>query len=172
MKKLFILIFAALILLSACNLPAVASTPTKSPAPTKTRIPSTMTPLAPTPTSLPSLKGRFGDQQLILDQLIVQGKDIAIPGDIQATLTLGSDGKVTGKGGCNSYFSTYESTFPGSVKFAAIGATKMFCRDKMEVESGLFQVLAKVERYSVENTRLILQSNDGQYLARFDVAVK
>ncbi len=129
-------------------------------------------PQPPSPTSLPGLIDRFGDQQLILDKLVVQGNEIAIPATISASITFAKDGKASGSGGCNRFFGNFESAAPGQVKFGPIGATKMYCQDKMMVEDGLFQALQKVTRYTVDNIRLILQSEDGQYMARFYVPVK
>lgn len=168
MKIRLTLALAALLMLSACNLVPAASPlpPTAKPLlPTATRIPLTATPL-------PGLVERFGERQIILDRLVVQGAEVAIPAGVEASILFSSQGRASGSGGCNRYSGGFENPAPGQVKFAALISTKMYCQEKMTVESGLFQVLAKVTRYRVENIRLILESEDGQYLARFHDLVK
>lgn len=147
MTKLAVLLSAALILLGACQ-------------------------NAPAATPLPKLPELFSGQELTLVKLVVQGKEIPIPAAITATITFASDGKISGSGGCNRYFGGFESPTPGRVTFSAIGSTKMYCQDKMAVEDGLFQTLAKTAIYRLDNARLVLESADGQYAASFSAPGK
>lgn len=170
MKNRLVLALAALLMLGACNLVPAASPP---PPTAKPLLPTaTIPPTATRITPLPGLVERFGERQIILDRLVVQGAEIAIPTGVEANILFSKDGKAYGSGGCNRFSGGFENPAPGQVKFSALISTKMYCQEKMAVESGLFQALAKVTRYRVENIRLILESEDGQYLARFHDLVK
>lgn len=167
MKRLILTVSAALLLFSACAILPAAS-PVAQPVVfiTATPLPST-----PTPIALPGLQSRFGGQQLILDKLVVQGNEVSVPSSV-AYINFTADGKVNGKGGCNQFSGSYENPSGGQVKFGPLASTKMYCQETMSVETGFFQALQKVTRYRIDNIRLILESEDGQYLVRLYVPVR
>jgi heat shock protein HslJ len=66
-----------------------------------------------------------------------------------------SDKKVTGNGGCNSFFGTYQYQADGNISFADIGSTKMACPG-LPVENEFFKTLTAVKRYSFKLDTLIL----------------
>lgn len=154
MKNLVDLLLAFVVLLSACStVPGSAS--------------NQPTTIPPTPVTQPGLLEFFSVRRLVLDKLVVQGNPIAVPAGFTAYLNFSQDGKVTGSGGCNRFFGDFTNTTPGQVKFGALGSTKMYCQDRMEIENGLFNALDKVSRYRVDGTRLMLESDDGQYTIEF-----
>jgi heat shock protein HslJ len=83
------------------------------------------------------------------------------------TLTLGADGKATGKTDCDSYFATYQIGSEGIIKFGAIGATKMYCEGSEEAE--FTDELSKVGRYQIDgNGNLMLLYPDQTAVIMFN----
>jgi heat shock protein HslJ len=67
------------------------------------------------------------------------------------------DGKISGSGGCNRYFASVTSPSPGVLHVGPISATKMACLGPVgENEQRYFAALTKVNRYSLEDGRLVL----------------
>lgn len=78
------------------------------------------------------------------------------------TLTLGNDGRATGKTDCNSYFATYAIGTDGVITFSDIGATKMFCEDSQEME--FIGFLTNTSHYTTDiagNLILLLKFDSG-----------
>jgi len=71
-----------------------------------------------------------------------------------------SEGKLTGKAPCNSYFADY-STKAAAISLSEIGATKRFC-DEMDLENAYLSLLSKAEAYSVRGDKLEILSPIGQ----------
>lgn len=98
---------------------------------------------------------------------------IATPGKPEAaspTLRFNiSEKSAAGNGGCNSWFSSYETDDAGAVKFGMIGATKMACNDGREqIESAFFNALRDTDGYRYEpDGKLILRKGKTK-LARFE----
>jgi heat shock protein HslJ len=78
----------------------------------------------------------------------------------------GNDKKVTGNGGCNSFFGTYRLSAGNKISFSDIGSTKMACPD-MDVESQFFQVLSETDNYSVSGDTLNFKKGQIDALAKF-----
>ena len=86
-----------------------------------------------------------GTKWILADQ--VKGK---IP-----TLNVEAD-KITGNGGCNSYFGeVLLDATAGNFSAKNIGSTKMACAD-MSVESNFFSMLSEVNKYVVSGNTLEL----------------
>lgn len=78
-----------------------------------------------------------------------------------------TDNKVTGNGGCNSFFGTYElQADMNRITFSKLGATKMACL-KPTVEDAFFNVLETVDNYTVKNDTLQLNKARMAPLAKF-----
>lgn len=77
------------------------------------------------------------------------------------TLDLTDDGRVIGFAGVNRFFGTYEATPDGTIRFAAIGSTRMF-RDHppglMQQENQYFQTLDEIDGYRLRDEQLVLTS--------------
>lgn len=71
-----------------------------------------------------------------------------------------------GFGGCNRFFGSYEAT-DQSLKFGAMGATRMACPTGMQQEQELFTVLAATTRYEIDGSKLLLFAGE-TLLARFE----
>jgi heat shock protein HslJ len=71
---------------------------------------------------------------------------------------------VSGSGGCNNYFASYESTDDGSVTISGpIGATMMACESGMETEAAYLAALETVATWGLtEEGRLELTYDTGQ----------
>jgi heat shock protein HslJ len=74
------------------------------------------------------------------------------------------DGQVSGSGGCNNYFTAYESTDDGNLTISGpIGATMMFCEGAMDAEVDYFAALETVTGWALtEEGRLELTYDGGQ----------
>lgn len=73
---------------------------------------------------------------------------------------------VSGSGGCNNYFASYESTNDGGLTISGpIGSTMMACEDTMETEAAYFAALETVTNWAINaEGRLELSYSDGQTL--------
>jgi heat shock protein HslJ len=80
-----------------------------------------------------------------------------------ASLLLGADGRASGSGGCNQWFSTYRSSGQ-AISFGQVGSTRMGCDGPVsEQEKTYFDILRAVDRYSLGNARtLTLSTPRGQ----------
>lgn len=79
-------------------------------------------------------------------------------GEVEVTLSFEGE-KISGKSGCNSYFSAYESE-GSKLTFKRIGSTRMMCSD-MEVERQYLALLGKTATYSISAQQLIIRTPDG-----------
>ncbi len=79
------------------------------------------------------------------------------------------DGKVTGSGGCNRFFSSFEVA-GSSIKVGLIGATRMFCHDPpwlMDMESDFFSCLARSSTFMLDVDALTIYDSEGRQLLYF-----
>lgn len=68
---------------------------------------------------------------------------------------------MNGYSGCNNFFGQY--TLPAgsqTISFGQVGATKMACEGKMELETRLFKALQRVGKYNVSIDILTLYTSD------------
>lgn len=78
-----------------------------------------------------------------------------------------ADNRVTGNGGCNSFFGTYElQANVNRISFSKMGSTKMACM-KPTVEDAFLNVLETVDNYTVKNDTLQLNKARMAPLAKF-----
>jgi putative lipoprotein len=85
----------------------------------------------------------------------------------QSTLQFSTEGKVSGRGGCNRYGGT--ATLSGaSVLFGDLFSTKMACAPAlMDQETRFMAALQAVRSYRMETTRLVLVDATGKPRLRF-----
>ena len=86
----------------------------------------------------------------------------------EATLEFTEQGKVAGKGSCNSFFGTV--TVSGeTIQFGPIGATKMACLDAgISAQEGRYlKALQDAEGYTLEETTLLIYSKGMDKPLRF-----
>lgn len=76
--------------------------------------------------------------------------------------------RITGFAGCNRMFGGY-SLNGDQLKFDQIGATKMACLDqsRMRLEQGYFDMLARVARWKITGSNLVLSDSAGAALGTF-----
>lgn len=78
-----------------------------------------------------------------------------------------ADNRVTGNGGCNSFFGTYElQSNANRISFSKMGSTKMACM-KPTVENEFLNVLETVDNYTVKNDTLQLNKARMAPMAKF-----
>ena len=78
-----------------------------------------------------------------------------------------TDNRVTGNGGCNSFFGTYElQANANRISFSKIGSTRMACI-KPTVEADFLKVLETVDNYTVKNDTLQLNKARMAPMAKF-----
>ena len=75
---------------------------------------------------------------------------------------------ISGNGGCNAFFGSYELKEGNQISFSKIGATEMACLN-MEIEMELFKVLNMADNYSIKDDTLALNKAKMATLARFVV---
>jgi len=91
----------------------------------------------------------------------VSGQKPAVAG-VETSLAFGTDGKVSGKLGCNSMGGDY-SARDAQVTFGAIASTMMACPDpQMEQEGAAFGVLQNTADFKVDGGKLTITSADGK----------
>lgn len=82
------------------------------------------------------------------------------------TLNVTAENGISGYAGCNRYFSTYR-THDFSIKFSAIGSTKMFCENGMAIEDKFLLTLAGIESAGTDFLLPLLPIHPGVYKFQF-----
>ena len=86
---------------------------------------------------------------------LVQGTEI--------TLDFGTDGRVSGSAGCNSYTGSYQST-ETTLKVGALAATLKLCTDPagvMEQETQYLAALQKAVTFDISGSTLTIRDTEG-----------
>jgi heat shock protein HslJ len=107
-------------------------------------------------------------------RLTAVGPEPVTPADTQHTpyIILRPDSKqVAGSGGCNRMFGVYELKGE-ALRFSGVGATKMACREGMDVEGAFLASLLRVARWRVIGQQLELSDSAGVVVARFEARPK
>ena len=152
--------------------------------PTPTSLPEEPTPVPavePEPTAVPEEAEPAADAPAVSQPIYRWGEvadklwvligygDAANPtvvseGTVITAVFSSSEPTVGGSGGCNNYFTGYESTDDGSLTISGpIGGTMMFCEGLMDQEAAYFAALETVSGWSLtEEGRLELAYDSGQ----------
>lgn len=81
--------------------------------------------------------------------------------DMPATLSIETDGRISGKAPCNGYSGQNQASFP-DLKLGGVAATKMAC-DQLTEEQVFFSALAAMTRITqVDDRTLVLTGPDGR----------
>ena len=85
-------------------------------------------------------------------------------------LILRAENQISGHGGCNGFHGIYDLQAGHRIRFSQVASTLMACLD-MEVEEQFFQILTKVDNYTVTADGNYLSLNRARMapLARFEV---
>ncbi|MDO5845289.1 MAG: META domain-containing protein [Methanocorpusculum sp.] len=88
------------------------------------------------------------------------------------TVAFGTDGKIYGNGGVNTYNAVFTLNGENGVVFGAVASTKMAGpADLMNKETAFFAALGNVSGYTITDGKLILTDKDGKTLLTFAKAV-
>ena len=104
-------------------------------------------------------KDDLAGKEWTLEYLRWKGTRYGVEGQAP-TINFEVDGKVSGKGGCNNYFSSYELA-GRTINLKEIGSTKMMCPNSDELESAFFQFLNTEIRAIFNDGKLVLSSDVG-----------
>lgn len=77
-----------------------------------------------------------------------------VPEGKSTTLEFGSDGKISGYGGCNKYAGKYK-TSGKNISFIDVYATEMACINS-QVEANFLAALKKTDNYKISGGKLML----------------
>jgi len=80
--------------------------------------------------------------------------------DVETSIEFGSDGRMNGNVGCNSFGGDY-TVNGAAIKFDSVMSTMMFCEAVAEQESGTLAVLQKSTTFVLDGNMLIITSADG-----------
>ena len=86
-------------------------------------------------------------------------------------IVLANDSKVSGSGGCNRMFGSYELS-GDAIIFSGVASTKMACQDGMDIESAFLPSLQRVAKYRIIGQQLELLDGAGAVVAKFDAKAK
>ncbi len=81
----------------------------------------------------------------------------------------GKEKMARGFAGCNSFTGSYVKD--GSSISAFLAATRMYCERKMDVETGIMNVLSEKTKYEIKGNHLLLKAN-GNVVAKFLAEIK
>jgi len=82
-------------------------------------------------------------------------------------IRFGTDGNISGHGGCNGFFGSYELTVEG-LKIGPLGATRRACPEPaMSFEMSYLEALQSVASAAASGSRLTLRNAQGDTLIRF-----
>jgi len=84
------------------------------------------------------------------------------------TAVFGDDGRVSGSGGCNRYFASYNITGT-SLSISSVGSTKMYCGAEgvMQQESTYLASLSKAMTFTIKGNQLSLADVKGSTILSF-----
>lgn len=89
-------------------------------------------------------------------------------GTEKVTALFGTDGTISGTGGCNTYSGPFTTSGADQVTIGALTSTEMACPEPaMEIEQQYFAALGNVATYQIEGTTLTLRDADGATQAAF-----
>lgn len=78
-----------------------------------------------------------------------------------------SENKISGKTNCNNYFGTYTISNANELKIGPLGATEMYCEEKvMKTERELFKAYKDSKTFSFDGKMLTLFNKEGTLLIR------
>ena len=173
-RKWTALLLVLVILLVACG----GEDPTPTPVPEE---PTAVPEVEVEPTAVPEVAEPTGDQPEISQPIYRWGEvadrlwvlvgygDAANPtvveeGTVITAVFSSVEPTMAGSGGCNNYFTGYESTDDGGLTISGpIGGTMMFCEGAMDQEAAYFAALETVTGWSLtEEGRLELAYDSGE----------
>ncbi len=94
----------------------------------------------------------------------IDGKDVVVEGDSQASIDFLPDGSIASNASCNRMMGSYaHGEVEGDISFELGGTTMMMCTEEvMEQEKTLLALLPKVTSYTMDDAKLTLTTDDGK----------
>ncbi|MDC9825470.1 META domain-containing protein [Devosia sp. ZB163] len=98
---------------------------------------------------------------------VIGGKPV--PRTIVSSLSIASDKRAGGRGGCNSWFAQAE-IHAQRIAFSAVAATRVACLsdDATQQEDSFFKALAATRSWRLDGETLVLADSSGAELARLE----
>lgn len=92
---------------------------------------------------------------------------LELPQTTRLFVQFGGDNRLSGHGGCNRFFGSYQ-TSNGELGFGPLGCTRKMCpQPVMGHERSLLKSLAEAKTFDRQGVSLTLFDQEGQVLARF-----
>ncbi len=114
-----------------------------------------------TTSSMENKEAIITDVDWVLEELDGQKVSQLTTRDQQIGFKLSAkDQKVNGFGGCNNFFAVYNVAKGNSIRFDAIGSTRMACPHDDFNESAFFQKLDLADTYAIDGNKLILKQGE------------
>lgn len=108
----------------------------------------------------PDMESLYG-KEWVLEYV---NKDKPVIDKLRATIRFEKDGKLTGSGGCNKFFGSYEIK-DGKVVIGPVGGTKMMCPPAvMDIEDAYMAALAGELEVRMEEGKMKLCSSEDKCL--------
>lgn len=83
-------------------------------------------------------------------------------GTENVTATFGTDGTITGSGGCNTYNGTFTTSGADQITITDVASTMKACPEPaMQIEQQYFAALGNAATYQIEGSTLTLRDADG-----------
>jgi len=163
MKPAFIGIMALVILAVIC-----AGCTSPNPATPSVTTMATPVPVVATTAMAPTLPPNLAGSWQLITMAIQDGTAITYP-TTAITLYFGSDGTVSGNGGCNNYNGPFVLTGTTTSKgqgitIGPLSSTKMNCQTTSAQESQYLSLLADTMAYNVDGSQLSLTGNEQNVL--------
>ncbi len=98
----------------------------------------------------------------------IGAEETALP-ETKVTLQFGLDDRITGTGGCNRYFASYDIGAGNTLSVGLMGSTQMYCEGSMEQEYQYFKALESASTFIVDQNSLQLFYDDGRGVLNFAV---
>jgi heat shock protein HslJ len=102
-----------------------------------------------------------------IDWQLISIDETAVETNAGLSIRFEPDGKISGHGGCNSFFSSY-TMHESAIDIGPVGATRMACPEpQMQLEQLYFDVLDNASTAEVRGARMRLADGDNKTLAVF-----
>ena len=97
-----------------------------------------------------------------------KGAVSSVVANTKVTALFGSDGKLSGNDGCNSYNGPYKTSGTNGISIGPLAATKMACdQATMDQESQYLAALGKAATYTLGATTLELRDSSGALMVQY-----
>lgn len=100
------------------------------------------------------------DTKWHLLSIVFEGKTIDDVEEAEPCITLGSNSRAFGRGGCNQFFGDYKLEGE-KIHIGPLATTMMYCEKTMAVEDAFFRALGVVSKLHSDKSAMEMWSDDG-----------